>query len=444
MLAVSRSLAAAFLASTVVLWDRAASANFTADALAPYDGFFVTKVEVDRCKVTKPHIVRREIRIKPGDTLRVVNAQSDLTRLENIGIFSSAEIVAVAADSSVALTYHVREMPWIVPYPRVRYTEEDGWSVGAGVASVNMMGRATRLSASFLLGGADSWMVDYSYPWITGNHISLDFLANDFQRDDPLNDFHEHSLEIAPWFGSYLGDNGRVGVTLGYFRMDSDRDGITLTDDRRDRFLRVGGHIGYDSRDNWRNPCSGWWHDLLVLNYNGGPFGDPGHWWLFEVDARRYQSLAPKHALVVGELVSYQDGIVGSTIPGYMQYRMGGANSIRGYDIEVLGKELYGRNQSILTVEYQRVLFPIHEHFIRKWSFSAGLEAAAFADWGIAWNHSDQFNAESARAGFGVGLRWLLPAIMEIRTDVAVGEDGEVFFHLGIGEKFTAQRARLR
>src|SRR5262245_51055558 len=251
MPAVCKLFAGLLMASTLASWAHPARANFTAAPLSPYEGYFVTRVEVTGFKVTKEYIVRREIRIQPGDTFRVADAQADLTRLENIGIFSSGEVTAEASDSSVALTYHVREMPWIVPYPRFRYTEQDGWSFGAGVASVNMLGRATRLSAAFLVGGLDSWSVRYRYPWITGNHISFDFLAGDFKRFDALNDFNERSLEFTPWFGTYIGDHGRAGVTVSFFQMNSDRAGITLGDDDRDRFLRVGGHLGYDSRDNW-------------------------------------------------------------------------------------------------------------------------------------------------------------------------------------------------
>lgn len=430
--------------SAVVLGSPPARAGFTAAPLSPYEGYFVTRVDATGFDVTRAYVVRREIRIQPGDTLRVEDAQADLTRLENLGIFSSAEITAEASDGNVALTYRVREMPWIVPYPRFRYTERDGWSGGAGVSSVNLFGRAARLSATFLTGGLDTWSLYYSHPWITGNHVSFELGAYDHTRDDELNGFREHSVEVSPWLGAWIGDHGRVGLTLSYFRMGSDRDGITLAGDRRDEFLRAGARLGYDSRDNWRNPCHGWLGDALVMRYDGGAFGGGGRWWLTELDARRYQSFSARHALVAGALVSLQDGRVGTDIPGYFQYRMGGANSIRGYDIDLLGKELFGRNQSIVTIEYQYLLFPMNEHFIGKWSYSAGLEAAAFVDWGVAWNRSEDFDADHARTGAGVGLRWLLPAVFEVRTDVAVGEDGEVYFHLGVGEKLTVQRSRLR
>ena len=435
---------AVILGASSALWAGVAHANFTAEPLRPYEGYLVTAVDIAGCNITKNYVMRREIRIEPGDVFHVTAAQADLTRLENIGIFSSGEIVAEAADSTVALTYRVREMPWIVPYPKFTYTEEDGWSFGGGIASINMLGRGARLSASLLLGGQDSWFLHYRYPWITGNHISADIYTADLKRDDDLNAFEENSFEATPWFGTWIGDTGRAAFTVSYFQMNANRDSVTLSDDRRDRFLRVGGRIGYDSRDNWRNASSGWLTEALVLRYDAGAFGRRGGWWLTELDVRRYQSLAPRHAMVFGGLVSLQDGQVGADIPAYFQYRMGGANSIRGYDIDKLGRELFGRNQSIATMEYQYVLVPMHEHFLGKWSYSAGIEAAAFVDWGIAWNGSDEFEPSRARTGFGVGLRWLLPAIFEIRTDVAIGEDGKVFFHLGVGEKLNAQRLRVR
>ena len=428
----------------MALWAGRASADFDAEPCRIYEGYLVTAVDITGFNVTKEYVIRREIRTHAGEPFRCADAQADLTRLENIGIFSSCELIGEAGDSTVALTFRVREMPWIVPYPKFHYTEEDGWSFGGGVASINMLGRGARLSASVLLGGVDSWYLHYRYPWITGNHISADIYTANLTRDDNLNGFKERSFEATPWFGTWIGDTGRAAFTLSYFQMKADRDSITLSDDRRDLFLRAGGRIGYDSRDNWRNASNGWYSDALFMRYDGGAFGRRGGWWLTELDVRRYQTIAPRQSVVLGGLLSTQHGQVGSDIPGYFQYRMGGANSIRGYDIEKLGEELFGRNQSIATMEYQYVLIPMHEHFLGKWSYSAGIEAAAFVDWGIAWNGSDEFEPSRARTGFGVGLRWLLPAIYEIRTDVAIGEDGKVFFHLGVGEKFNAQRLRVR
>jgi len=414
------------------------------DPLARYDGFLVTSVDVAGYQVTKPFVIRREIRAQVGDDFSAATVAADLTRIENLGIFSSQWVTVTPTDSTVALVYQVREMPWIVPYPIVAYTEVDGFSAGAGVASVNMLGRSIILAAAGTVGGVDAFSLAFTHPWITGNHIGVSAVLSDDRRFDPLNDFREHSREITPWVGRWVGDAGRVAATVGWFQMNADRDGITVSPDRRDDFLRFGIRGGIDTRNSWRNPCNGWNNELALMWIEGLGAGESS-WPLLEVDLRRYQPVfGYRNALIVGALLSWQDGQAGTEVPGYLQYRMGGANSIRGYDIGVLGRELYGKNQFIATVEYQHQLIRLREFRYNKWSVSAGLDLAVFMDLGNAWNLAPGFNTANSRRGFGVGLRFLVPAVNEIRTDVAVGEDGEVFFHLGVGEKLSAQRNRLR
>jgi outer membrane protein assembly factor BamA len=438
-----RTVQTAALAS-IALLATTARADFDVSKLARYEGFLVTGVTITGHSVTREYVIRREIRTQAGKEFRVALAAADLTRLENLGIFSSQVIQVVPNDSSVALTYQVREMPWIVPYPKFKYTEQDSWSIGAGVASVNMLGRAIYLGGSGTVGGVDAFSALFQYPWITGNHISIDAFLSDDRRHDTLNEFQEHSREITPWFGRYIRDNGRLAGTISWFQMNADRDGITISPDRRDDYLRYGIKGGFDNRDSWRNPTSGWNNELLIMWYDGFAF-DEHSWPLVELDLRRYQPLGNRrNTLIIGGLFSWQDGQAGAEIPGYLQYRMGGANSIRGHDIEVLGKELVGRNQLILTLEYQRAVIPIREFRFMKWSVSGGLDIAGFYDAGDAWNLAEELNTRNVRQGVGVGLRFLVPSVYEIRTDVAIGEDGDVHFHLGVGDKLSAQRARLR
>ncbi len=432
------------LAASTVLPAPPARADFDIRRLEPYEGFLVTSVGIAGQRITKEYIIRREIRTAPGDAFRVGVATADLIRLENLGIFSSQSIAVTATDSTVALVYEVREMPWIVPYPKIKYTEQDGWSIGAGVASVNLFGRGMYLSGNATVGGLDVFSAIYRWPWITGNHFSIDALLSDYRRYDTLNEFNEHSREITPWFGLYIRDNGRLAGTISWFQMNSDRDGITISPDRRDDYIRLGIKGGFDNRDSWRNPHRGWNNELLFM-WNSGSAFDEGSWPLMELDLRRYQPVAgEKNTLVIGGLLSYQDGQAGNVVPGYLQYRMGGANTIRGYDIEVLGKDLYGRNQAILTLEFQREVVPIREFRFKKWSVSAGLDFAVFYDAGNAWNLASDFNGENTRQGVGAGLRFLVPAVYEIRTDLAIGREGKVYFHLGVGDKLSAQRQRLR
>jgi len=110
----------------------------------------------------------------------------------------------------------------------------------------------------------------------------------------------------------------------------------------------------------------------------------------------------------------------------------------------VLGEELFGQNQFITTIEFERVLLPIREFFLKRWSASLGLTGALFVDYGNAWNNDDIHVFDRGKIGFGFGLRFLVPGINVVRTDIGFGTSGEVYFHLGMLDKFSAQRERLR
>jgi outer membrane protein assembly factor BamA len=148
--------------------------------------------------------------------------------------------------------------------------------------------------------------------------------------------------------------------------------------------------------------------------------------------------------LRAGGLLSLQSGEVGVDIPEYLQYRMGGANSIRGYDPVELGSTLYGKNQYIVTLEYGVPLRRIREYRILSWTFSLGLDAALFLDHGGAWNEPHELSLERSRTGAGVGLRLLVPGMEQFRFDFAWGEGGSFQFHFASGTKLAAQRNRLR
>ena len=236
--------------------------------------------------------------------------------------------------------------------------------------------------------------------------------------------------------------NWRARGGFSYFRMGADRDGVTLSPTNTDTLRRLGAGFGLDTRDNWRNPHRGWENDLQILR-TGGPLGGDGNFWTTDIDIRRYQPLG-RHTLVLAGLASIQTGTLGVEIPSYMDYRLGGANSVRGYKPARLGHELAGKNQLLTTVEYQHLLLDIRELTVLGMSFTMGLELAAFVDTGSTWNDPAEFGTRRTRTGFGVGIRPIVPGVGEVRLDLGFNADGDVVFHLGVQPKMDAQRTRLR
>jgi outer membrane protein insertion porin family len=416
--------------------------------LLPFVGELVVGVTVSGNNVTKEYVIRREIHTQVGDTLSLASVAGDVERLKNLGILAEISVVCTGYSNGVGLEYRVREMPWIVPYPAFSYTEENGWSLGAGAVSVNLVGRDIQLNGRVLVGGATTYGLSFQWPWITGNHLGVELQASKLERDQVVLEFEETSYEVTPWVGTFLGAHGRLAGSVGWFQMNSDSAGRTLSPDNTDNLLRVGIRLGWDDRDSWLNPHRGWWNEIQVMN-TGGLAGD-GDFWTLDLDLQRYQPLSGRQTLVAGWLTTLQSGQVGVDVPPYLQYFMGGANSIRGYEFDELGRELFGKNQMIVTVEYQYLVMDIRSIPIWRWAFAAGLEVAAFTDTGIAWDTdpalgiNDEFSWDRFKTGVGIGLRFLVPSVNVVRADLAVGEEGEVSFHFAVWPKLYAQRFRVR
>jgi translocation and assembly module TamA len=114
-----------------------------------------------------------------------------------------------------------------------------------------------------------------------------------------------------------------------------------------------------------------------------------------------------------------------SGIPQSMLFRVGGSNSVRGYDLESLGDDEDG---AVLGGRY----FGLASIEATHW-FSERLGAAAFVDAGNAWNEVSGF---PLALGYGVGLRAASP-IGPLRIDVAYGQDdGSVRLHFSFGLTF--------
>ena len=408
--------------------------------MRPFEGRRVSSIELEGNRVTHAYIILRELETSVDGPLHVSTLSADLQRLDNLDIFSSIHVRAEPdSPNSISLTIQVREIPYAVPYISYEVSDQDGWSFGPAVKSVNMMGHDVFVAGYALFGGTTTYLLDLTAPWIAANHLSLELDVNRIERDNELDDFDETAFEFTPRVGTYIGAAGRASVLLSYLQIESDTPGHTLSLSNRDRLFRLGGSLGYDSRDSWGDPHSGWLNEIELIK-TGGPFPGKADFWTTHLDLRRFQPLGDQTA----GLLSLQSGHRGSTLPEYEDYHLGGSNSIRGYEVGDLGRSLHGRNQLLLTAEYRLHVVPSREYVVLGLPGDLGLSGALFADSGIAWNDRDEFGLSRFKSGVGVGLRLLMPAVDMTRFDVGLSEDGDVVFHFAVFSKMEAQRLRRR
>ena len=405
----------------------------------PFEGQVITAIEYDGYSTTKEYVITREIYSRIGQPLSPSRVVADVARLDNLGIFAEILVKVDWYKSGVRMTFSFQELPSIIPYIKLKYTEENGWSIGPALTSVNMFGKDIYLSGFVLFGGTTTFSIRFKNPWIMDPRVNLDLNLDHLVRDNELYKFQETNDDISIWMGRWLGENGRLKGAVNYFAVASDRDSVTLDPSNRDDMLRLIGSVGYDGRDSWTNTHDGW-HNEVELNLTGGDARYP----TLTIDLRRYQPFGKRNTLAVGLLTSLRTGEVGVDIPEYMQYNLGGTNTIRGWKLDELGEVLFGKNQLIVTAEYQFLLLPVKAYPVLKWAVSGGIELAAFTDLGTAWSNTDELNGDRLKGGFGFGLRTLVPAVNELRFDFGMNLHGSFIFHFGVQTKFDAQRFRIR
>lgn len=421
-------------------------AGTDASALAsvdPWEGRPIHSVRWTGHRFTRDHVIAREIHTTVGQPLHVLDVAQDMQRLGNLDIFSSIRVEVEPADSGVAVLYRLRELPPAVPYVSYDVTDQDGWSYGPAVKAVNLLGRDIYVAGYALFGGRTSYLLDLTHPWMWGNHVSLDLDASRIVRDNDFDGFRETSTEFTPRLGRWFGEHGRGSVALSWLRFEADVPGRTLSANGRDDLMRVGGSLGWDSRDDWSNPRSGWWAEALAWK-TGGFLPGEGDFATVDLDARRFQPLTDGgQTLVLAGLLTLQSGRVGRDLPVYLDYHLGGANSLRGYTVDELGGRLFGKNQLLTTAEWRIPLIEPTEITLFGLSGDIGLGGTLLVDGGLAWSRGEDFDLGRARVGAGAGLRVLIPAVDMTRLEIAYGENGWAF-HFASFSKMRAQRLRLR
>jgi outer membrane protein insertion porin family len=421
-----------------------AQAQIDIGPLLAEQGRTIEAIGFEGINVTKEHIVTREIHSKVGDPLDVAAVVADDQRLHNLQIFSQVDIkLEAGSHGGVRLTFVVKEMNSWLPTLAVKFTEQDGFSAGPGLSALNLTGRNIRLSGAAIFGGTTQFWADFTWPWITGHHVGVEGRGAHLERFDTLNEFQETSNELRLLPSRFLGQRGRLGGLVQLLTVASDRPGKTLSPTNEDLLVSLGVSIGWDTRDAWNNPRGGWLNEVQVSK-TGGALGGDADFWSLIVDLRRWQPTFGRQRLMLSGLMSLQSGEVGVDIPEYAQYRLGGANTIRGYDVEKLGRELFGRNQLLGTVEYSFRVVPPRLFSIWKLNFRLGLELALLGDVGVAWNESHELNSRRTRAGLGAGVRLLVPGSDMVRVDVGWSPEGGFRIHLAGGTKPERQRDRLR
>jgi outer membrane protein insertion porin family len=416
---------------------------FNLFAQSEFEGKIIKEIRIEGLKRTKEYIVTRELISRVGEPCREKNLKQEYQRIELLDVFSKIDIHSQLDQDSVIVIYRFVETFPILPSLSFKISDENGISAGGGVKSPNLFGRDIFFAGRVVFGGETEVEVWMENPWVTGNHLGYKLEYYHRKRDNLIADFVETADEFYLRIGSYLGRKGRIGGSLEFLNVRSDRDSVTLSPDNSDKVSRVGIYLGFDNRDSFSNTRRGWWNEIaytreLRFFENSSDFNQ------LDIDIRRYQPIPywNRHILALFSLLTLRTGKIGKEIAPWQQFGLGGTNTIRGWEFA----SRKGINQFINTAEYRvTAIRPSLLQLPFGIDYRGGLQFAIFGDVGVVWSEPAEFKDQNFSAGGGVGIRFLLPIFGMARVDFGMGQGGKgIFLHLGAFEKPLMTRRRVR
>jgi outer membrane protein insertion porin family len=411
---------------------------------------YINAIYIKGNEKTKEKVIRRELLIKPGDKYDFYKVQRSRERLFNLGFFKKVDIkIRPYTRDKVNLVVEVEEQPTGNIALGGGYGTLSGFSIFAELAENNLMGNGQRISTRIEYGPNRRYFsLGFREPWLfETTPISLSISAYITQRKiitSPVFPTAENIdnpvyYELIRGFSITLGY--RFWINWGVWNTISPRwsevygvsgaapDSVFALQDRGVQF-RLKDTIGiyYDIRDNVFNPTRGYIAKFYVDLVGGLLFmiGDDhyirynfsiyyyktlfrlGRNYPFVLELRWSGSFTDAELNFLPELHKKQDPEENPYIEDYDKLRLGGVETLRGWDYSDINfppEWRIGENHRILYGIELR--FPIVSPMLW-WVF--------FIDAGCLWNEFKEVTlfSEDYRFSYGFGLKIQIP-MMPIR-----------------------------
>jgi outer membrane protein insertion porin family len=372
---------------------------------------------------TREDVIRRELRVAPGDVFkrsRVIRSQREVYQL---GFFNDIKLDSRPAD---------RETGDIDLVVNVEERQTGTASLGAGVNSAsgltgflqlsqnNFLGRGQILSVRGEVGGYREYDLSFTEPWLFGTPTSAGFDVFDTRRR--YNEYDEKRRGVdfrvgrpLPWLdytritARYSLAQYRIDARAGYEEEIGDIEPTTIS--------AVTLTFARNSVDSPFFPTRGW-SSRLTGEVGGGVLGGDQSYQFTTFENRAYFRTIGKFVLSLSGEVGFLSGLDrAEDVPFWKRFRLGGISqyAVRGYDdYDIVPDEnapsTGGRAMTIMTTEMR---YPVVQ----------AVQALAFFDAGNTWAKPDEIDLSGLRRGAGLGVRIDVPMVGQLGFDYGYGFD---------------------
>lgn len=423
---------------------------------------------------TRPFIITREVELEPGSIFKRNTAQQDFQRLSSLGLFDDIRFSFSPGQNpnKVVVNIDVVEGGNSSFSPGLSYGSDRGLSGTVSLQQTNLGGNNQTLTTELQF-NQDSLLFDLNFtdPWIASSDSRSSYSVNAFRRQsrsivfdgdrdidtDNGNDspriirtggginlaqpISSDPFERQKWRLSSSVEYQRVAVKnadgeIAPLSADptpnngkDDRQNLAFSDDGTDDLFALSFGATRDRLNSRLQPTQG---SLLKLGTEQTlPIGSGNI--LFNRLQGNYSHYLPANLFGLDQpsetfAFNLQAGTIFGDLPPYEAFALGGANSIRGFELGEVGN---GRSTFQATAEYR---FPVFK-FVR---------GTAFFDYGTTLGSERRVPGKpsvvrelpGSAYSYGLGVRLGQTPVGTIRLDYAINDDGNTMFQFGLNEKF--------
>jgi outer membrane protein insertion porin family len=421
-----------------------------------HDEIYVGKINIIGNTKTKDKVIRREIRVYPGEKYDGQKLKRSKERIYNLGFFEDAYFETVPSKEKDVkdLNVTVKETKTGELAFGGGYSSVDAWvgfiqleqrnfdilnfpTFTGSAQDLRIRAELATTRSNYFVSWTDPWIFDY--PFLFG----FDFYRQEHNRSNISGYGYDETrwggdLKLGKEVTEYF-DTGLI-YTLEQVQISNIPDGAStdLINERGKNWIsRLTWNNAYDRRDNIYSPTKGYYLSASAENAGGFLGGDKTFWKTWG-QASLYYSFIQSFVLELKGRMGLADSY-GDTeeIPIYDRFFVGGAHTIRGYKERAVGPRDPATNTSLgggaMALANAEVTFPIFKRIIK---------GAVFYDVGNVWEDSGEvFRKADYKQGAGVGLRVKTP-IGPLQFDIGYplnenhGDKREVRYYFSVSHGF--------
>lgn len=367
---------------------------------------------------TKDYVIRRELKLKPGDVLNMDKLNKGLRRVLMLGYFDevSRDFQDTDNPDEVILEVKVKERKTGVFTGGVGYSSSDGFIGYIDVADHNFLGRGEKVNFRWEFGeNKNNYDIGFFEPYINDKGMFMGFnLYNRTSRNqvDDIGNVYDvqrtgGDVTLGQPITDYTDASVRFKVENAHFTLQEPH-GEFAGEDGSTRSLRF--QTVTNTTDHPFFPTTGM-KNRLSVEMGGYFLGGDNDFTKYQADFSKYFKLGSNGQTLACRIST---GLINGDAPLQEQFYIGGSETVRGYRYG----EMIGEKALVLNGEY-------------RFQVTKAIHGVVFVDAGNAWKREESMSLSSLKKGYGLGVRLDTP-IGVIRIDYGIGEEGgRAYFSLG-------------